>query len=87
LQIPKNGIVFQLYIHKPYAHENCEGYWAKELNVSITQFNKTIYKPTDLMIKKRFGYKGCLRISPRGGVRLLRYIRTWQECLIDYIVK
>ncbi len=87
LNIKKEQIQLRLYIHKPYAHENCEGYWAKQLKCDISQFSRTIYKPSGLLVKKRPNYKGCLRLSPRGGVKIFRYIRTWQECLIDYIGK
>lgn len=87
LGIHKNQISLRLYIHKPYAHENCEDFWAKKLNCDRAQFSRTIYKPTGLLIKKRSNYKGCLRMDPKGGVKLFRYIRTWQECLIDYLVK
>ncbi len=87
MQIPKEKIGLRLYGHKIYEHEDCEVFWAKVLGVEISQFSKTVYKPSRLMIKKRPNYKGCLRLQPEGGVKLIRYIRTWQECLIDYVMK
>ncbi|MFH1968593.1 MAG: hypothetical protein ABIJ84_04350 [bacterium] len=57
--IPKEKIFTRLYIHKPYAHERCEEYWSKKINIPLNQFKKTIYKPTRLGIKKDQIIKGA----------------------------
>lgn len=84
--IPKDKIFVRLYIHKPYAHENCERHWSKKINIPLSQFKKTIYKPTGLGIKKRPNYKGCLRIEINGGkaAYMLHKIKAWRQCLIEY---
>jgi len=84
--IPKERISVRLYIHKPYAHENCETYWSKKTNIPLSQFNKTIYKPTKFGIKKRPNYKGCLRIEINSGLagHILRKLKAWCQCLIEY---
>lgn len=86
LNIPKEKIFLRLYIHKPYAHENCEKYWSKKINMPLTQFKKTIYKPTGLGIKKRPNYNGCLRIEINNGktTYVLRKIKAWNQCLVEY---
>src|SRR5680860_106772 len=42
--VPRTSLYLRLYIHKHYAHENCEQFWARELKVPIEQFKKTVYK-------------------------------------------
>lgn len=44
---------YRLYIHKPYAHENCEEWWAKQLGVELSTFTPTSYKPTNKGVKKK----------------------------------
>lgn len=87
--MPKDKIFVRLYIHKPYSHEGCEEYWSEKINISLSQFKKTIYKPTRFAIKKRPNYKGCLRIEINGGeaARMLHKIKAWCQCLIEYYLK
>lgn len=79
-------IRLRLYIHKPYAHENCEEYWSLATGIPLIQFAKTSYKPTSLLIKKRPNYKGCVRIE-LGKVNYLRKLTFWQQMLIEHYRK
>lgn len=84
LGLRKEDIKARLYIHKPYANEDCEGYWSQETGIPRQNFGTTIYKPTGLLIKKRPGYRGCLRIEAGGVVALRKYL-YWQEMMLkDY---
>ncbi|MEX2340855.1 MAG: hypothetical protein WD605_00865 [Candidatus Paceibacterota bacterium] len=82
--IRPEDIFFRLYIHKPYAHENCEGWWTEKLQVPSSQFVKTIYKPTGFGVKKRPAYKGCIKIEVRRSKNLLCKMRFWQKMLVEY---
>lgn len=82
-QILPDTLCFRLYIHKPYAHENCENWWAEKLGVSQIQFVKTIYKPTGLGVKKRPQYKGCIKIEVRKSKGLLCKMKFWQRMLVE----
>jgi len=81
-QVKRENIRARLYIHKPYAHENCEGHWSREISIPLSNFRKTIYKPTGLLVKKRPGYMGCLRIEV-GGVTYLRKYLYWQKMMLE----
>lgn len=72
----------RLYIHKPYAQENCERYWHSKIGVPLKNFQRTIYKPTGLLIKKRPNYKGCLRVYI-DKISFLRKMLFWQNMLIE----
>lgn len=85
--IDRDNLFFRLYIHKPYAHENCEDWWTKALKVNQRQFVKTIYKPTQLGVKKRPNYKGCLKIEVRKSKGLLCKMKFWQKMLVEYHLK
>lgn len=76
------NIYLRLYIHKPYAHENCEEYWAKVSGISLDKFKNTVYKPSGLGVKKRPGYRGCLRIEVAKGMHLLRKMQYFQQLLV-----
>lgn len=84
--VSRNAIKVRLYIHKPYAHERCEEWWAKKIQIPMTNFQKTIYKPTGLLVKKRPNYKGCLRIE-LGSTARLRKMQFWQRMLVEYYRK
>lgn len=86
LIVPED-IFFRLYIHKPYAHENCEGWWAEKLHVTSSRFVKTIYKPTGLGVKKRPAYMGCIKIEVRRSKNLLCKMRFWQNMLVEHHLK
>lgn len=77
---------YRLFIHYPYKDEKCEEYWAELLNVSINNFQKTIYKPTPHIVKKNPIYKGCLRIVINR-IDMLRKVIAWQKLLIQYYDK
>lgn len=85
--IAKADLFFRLYLHKPYAHENCEDWWAASLKVNRGQFVKTVYKPTQLGIKKRPNYKGCLKIEVRRSKGLLCKMKFWQKMLVEHYSK
>lgn len=81
-RIPRKYLRARLFIHKPYAHENCEESWSRALNLPMSTFRKTIYKPTGLLIKKRPGYMGCLRIEV-AGVSYLRKYHFWHKMMLE----
>jgi len=81
-RIDRGIIKARLYIHKPYANERCEEYWSKKTGMPLENFQKTIYKPTKLLVKKRPSYKGCLRITI-GKVCYLKKILFWKNMLIE----
>lgn len=83
LYVPRKDLNLRLYIHKPYGDENCEEFWAEYTQIPITNFRKTIYKPTGLLIKKRPEYKGCLRVSITK-IKFLRKLAFWQNMLVEY---
>jgi len=58
--ISKKEIKIRLFIHKIYAHENCKKFWSQITGLSLSQFQKTIYKLTQHKIKKNPDYKGCV---------------------------
>ncbi|MFA6898214.1 MAG: hypothetical protein WC250_02290, partial [Candidatus Paceibacterota bacterium] len=77
------GTGWRLYIHKPYARENCENWWAKSLGVDESKFEKTVYKFTPHKIKKNPTYKGCMRFSIYSRAILVKMF-AWQKLLIEY---
>lgn len=82
LHIPREEIRARLYIHKPYAHESLEAFWATKTGIPMRNFRQTIYKPTGSSSKKRPDYKGCLRIEA-GGISALRTYQFWQKMMFD----
>ena len=84
LNLNCDKLYFRLYIHKPYAHERCEEFWSNTIGVSLENFKTTIYKPTNLGVKKRPSYKGCLRIEIPKGIHLLRKMQFWQKMLLAH---
>lgn len=83
LNVPKERAKYRLYIHQPYAHENCEEYWGSKIGVSPSIFQKTIYKPTLHNIKKNPNYKGCFAVTITK-IDLFYTLMTWQKLLIAY---
>jgi hypothetical protein len=75
---------YRLYVHKPYAHENCEQWWSNKLNVPLATFTKTSYKPTSKGVKIRQNYKGCIRIEVPKSSILLHTLKVWTELLVEY---
>jgi len=82
-KIPKEKIKIRIYIHKIYAHENCEKFWSKQLNIPASEFEKTIYKPTPHKIKRNPEYKGCVQIRVFN-IELLRRVIAWKNETIKY---
>lgn len=81
--IERNTLYYTLYIHKEYAFENCEKFWADLIKVPASLFKKTIYKASVRTYKKNKNYKGCFRITiPRGKNSLLK-MKMWQKMLVD----
>jgi hypothetical protein len=78
---------FRLYIHKAYQSEACDLWWMKKLDVSPSQFLKTIIKPSGLGVKKRPNYRGCLRIEVRSSKALLNKMCFWQKMIVEYYQK
>ena len=85
--IASQNLFFRLYLHKPYADEDCEGWWKTKLKVQHSQLLKTVYKPTGLGVKKRPTYKGCMRIEVRKSKGLLCKMKFWQKMLVEDHVK
>lgn len=81
LGISRTEIHACLFIHKPFAHENCEGFWANRTGIPPVQFTKTVYKPTGKLVKKRPQYKGVLRIYTN--TVHLRKLKFWMQMLAD----
>jgi hypothetical protein len=82
--VSREDLHLQLYIHKPYAHENCEEYWSLELGIPMNAFRKTVFKPHVSLVKKRPNYKGCLRVSVPKSSGLLFKMKVWQNMLSRY---
>lgn len=85
-KISTANIKARLYTHKIFIDENHEKFWSSFLNIPLTQFLKTIYKPTLHKIKKNPGYKGCLRIEI-SGTELFWKIMKWRDILYANIDK
>lgn len=82
-----NDLSLRLYIHKPYADKNYERFWSEKTGIDLAKFKKSVYKPTQLGIKKRPGYMGCVRIEVPRGLSLLRKMQFWQNMLVEYSSK
>ena len=80
--IARKDIYARLYLHKPYAHERCEERWSRATGIPLSNFKRTVYKPTSLLIKKRPNYIGCLRIEI-GKVIYLRKYHFWQKLMLE----
>ena len=80
LGVDKSAINARLYIHKTYAHENCELFWEKHTGIPMQNFRKTIYKPDSKLVKKRPNYKGVLRIAITT-VEPLKKVKMWIQML------
>ena len=79
----RHDLGFRLYLHQPFVHQQWEKWWAKELQVDLSQFKKTIIKPSNLGIKKRPNYKGCLRIEVPKSTKLLIKMKFWINMMVE----
>jgi hypothetical protein len=75
---------YRLYVHKPYVHEECDKWWAKVLQVPLTQFTAISYKPTSKGVKIRKNYKGCMRVEVPKSTILLHSFKIWTSMLVEY---
>lgn len=82
--IPKDEIKFRLYMHKIYAHENCEKFWAEITGIPISNFQKTIFKPTPHKIKKNINYKGCVQLRVLKSAFYWRVMGWIQKLIKEY---
>lgn len=78
---------YRLYIHQPFLRDNLELWWQKRLRATGAQFKKTVLKPTNLGIKKRPNYKGCLRVEVPRSSHLLTKMKFWMNMLVEYHTK
>jgi len=83
----RHELGYRLYIHHPFMHENWEAWWQKYLGVDKGTFKKTILKPTNLGIKKRPNYKGCLRVEVPKSSELLMKMKFWMNLQVEYHLK
>lgn len=83
----RSDIGYRLYIHQPFARDNWELWWQKRLGASAIQFKKTVLKPTNLGIKKRPDYKGCLRVEVPRSSHLLTKMKYWMNMAVEYHTK
>lgn len=72
----------RLYLHKAYEHENCEDFWAKQLNIPKDKFHRSVYKPNKYTFKKNQNYKGCIRIEISRVLPWLT-VMTWQKLFVE----
>lgn len=86
LKIKRTDIYARLYLHKPYADEKCEEFWSKKINIPLLNFKKTVCKSTNLLIKKRPEYKGCIRIEIYK-VYYFRKLKFWLQMFLEYYKK
>lgn len=80
-KIPKENIKIRIFIHKIYAHENCEKFWSKITGIPVMNFQKTIYKPTLHKLKKNLDYKGCVQLRVLKTAFFWRVI-GWMRALV-----
>ncbi len=83
----RSDMGYRLYIHQPFLQDNLELWWQKRLRATGAQFKKTILKPTNLGIKKRPNYKGCLRVEVPRSSHLLTKMKFWMNMLVEYHTK
>lgn len=72
----------RLFIHKQYAHENPERFWAEKLLIPEKLFKRTVYKASNSTVKKRSQYMGCLRVGVPKSKGLLIKMKMWQNMLV-----
>lgn len=83
-KIPKNEIKFRLYMHRIYAHENCEKFWSEITDIPVSRFQKTIFKPTPHKIKKNINYKGCVQLRVLKSAFHWRVMGWMQKLIKEY---
>ncbi len=83
-KIPKDEIKFRLYMHRIYAHENCEKFWSEVTGIPISNFQKTIFKLTPHKIKKNIKYKGCVQLRVLKSAFYWRVMGWIQKLIKEY---
>ncbi len=83
----RSDLRYRLYIHKVYENEECEAVWAKALGISMINFTKTSYKPSNKGVKQKFNYQGCIRVELPKSTPLLLKIKIWTSLMVEYHVK
>ncbi len=81
MYVNEENMKCRLYLHAPYAHEEWETYWSELTHIPSSRFQKSIYKPSGLKVKKRPNYKGCLVVE-LSGVRFLWRMKFFQSMLV-----
>jgi transposase len=75
LSIRKEDIRLRINTHADFSDEKYEEFWSEKTGIPLTQFMKTIYKPNRHgAYKKNPDYKGCVGLTARGGMALLRKV-------------
>jgi len=78
--IKPSDLDYGLYIHRHYAHEQCENSWANALGISAKAI-KIYFKPDSKQFKRRPNYQGCMRVRVKRGSKLLFKLKVWQNML------
>ncbi len=81
LKISKDRIKIRLYIHKTYAHENCEKFWSTFTGIKLEDLQKTVYKPTQYRLKRNMDYKGCAQLRVLKSSNIFWKIMAWIDLL------
>ncbi len=77
--LSREEIGVRVYVHKVYSDEKPEEFWSKIVGVPVTDFKRTVYKPTPWTIKRNPSYMGCCRIEVRGSVLFWKVIAWIKE--------
>jgi DNA-binding transcriptional MerR regulator len=86
LNIPKNKVFLRLHSHEDFKTENYELFWSDSLQIPMSQFRKTSYKPNKHgVFKKNPNYKGCMRLDVGGGMPMLRKVLFLVEALENHL--
>ena len=83
-KIPEKEIRLGIQIHKIYADENCEKFWAKISGIPSRNFLKTTYKPTPHKIKRNPDYKGCVHLRIYRTAFFLKVMEWLQNLIKEY---
>lgn len=85
--ISRSELRYRLYIHKVFMDGGYEAWWAKKINVPLSRFARTTYKPSNRGVKKQQKYKGCLRVEvPKSSVLLFK-LKVWTQLVVEYNCK
>jgi hypothetical protein len=83
----RNDLSLRLYIHRPFANDRCEEFWSRHTRIPLSNFKNTVYKPSNLGIKKRPNYKGCVRIEVPRSTKHFKKMQFWQNMLVEHFKK